>query len=104
MNEFEVQYCDKSLGVLSEKGYIFHYSTDQHIEIREVLQRFQVGYTERDIKKVDAFVEELFITGENTCVLGTGTGELFLGSERVKSKYGVCFPQHTFFISILLDI
>ncbi len=85
MNEFEVQYCDKSLGVLSEKGYIFHYSTDQHIEIREVLQRFQVGYTERDIKKVDAFVEELFITGENTCVLGTGTGELFLGSERVKT-------------------
>ena len=54
-------------------------------EIREILRQFQNGYTERNIEKVDTFVEELFIMGANTCVLGTGTGELFLGLEEIKT-------------------
>jgi hypothetical protein len=55
-----------------------------YIEVKQVLRLFQAGYTERDIEKVDNFMKELFITGERTCALGTGTGELFLGSEQVK--------------------
>lgn len=51
-------------------------------EIREILRQFQNGYTERNIEKVDVFVEELF--KDDTCVLGTGTGELFLDLEQVK--------------------
>lgn len=76
---------DKPLDMFSNKRDILHELTEQYTEIREVLQQFQAGYTERDIEKVGSFVEELFITGEDTCVLGTGTGELFLGSERVKT-------------------
>lgn len=58
---------------------------NEKLEIREILRQFQNGYTERDIEKVDAFVEELFIMKDDTCVLGTGTGELFLGLEQVKT-------------------
>lgn len=76
---------DKPLKMFSNKRDILHELTEQYTEIREVLQQFQAGYTGRDIEKVGSFVEELFITGEDTCILGTGTGELFLGSERVKT-------------------
>lgn len=84
VNKFGMQYLDESIETFSGKRDIFNESSEQHTEIREVLRKFQAGYTARDIDKVDAFVEEHFITGEDTCVLGTGTGELFLGSERVK--------------------
>lgn len=60
-------------------------TVNEKSEIREILRQFQNGYTERDIEKVDTFVEELFIMKEDTCVLGTGTGELFLGLGQVKS-------------------
>ncbi len=81
MNKFGIQYLNKSMGMFLGGRR----SNKQHTEIREVLRQFQAGYTGRDIEKADAFVEELFIPGEDTCVLGTGTGELFLGSEQVKT-------------------
>lgn len=87
MNKFGVQYFHKSLRIFDNAG-IININSDsimQHKEIKEVLRQFQAGYTERNIEKADNFVEELFINGENTCVLGTGTGELFLGSEQVKT-------------------
>ena len=57
---------------------------DNYMEIREVLGKFQAGYTERNVDKVDDFIEELFVKGENTYVLGTSTSELCLGTEKVK--------------------
>lgn len=84
MNKFGVKHIDKSLEGFIRKGDTIGESTKQHKEIIEVLKAFQAGYSERNIEKADAFVEELFIAGEDTCVLGTGTGELFLGSEQVK--------------------
>lgn len=85
MNIFGVQFLGKNFGMPSREVGVCHESADKHTEIREVLRRFQNGYTERNIENVDAFMEELFINGEEICVLGTGTGELFLGSEQVKN-------------------
>lgn len=84
MNKFGVQYMDKSLEDFLRKEDTIGEFTDEYREIIDVLKAFQAGYSERNIEKADAFVEDLFIAGEDTCVLGTGTGELFLGSERVK--------------------
>lgn len=80
MNKYGVQFLDKQSRMFKHDE-----SAEKYKDIKEVLQKFQAGYTERDIEKVDTFVEELFINGENTYVLGTGTGELFLGSEAVKT-------------------
>lgn len=85
MNIFGVQFLGKNFGMPLREVGVCHESADKHTEIREVLRRFQNGYTERNIENVDAFMEELFINGEEICVLGTGTGELFLGSEQVKN-------------------
>ncbi len=86
MNKFGIQYLDnKSLRKFLGEKDIFNDSTEDHKYIREVLRKFQVGYTERDIEKVDAFMDELFIIGEEACALGTSTEELFLGSEEVKT-------------------
>ncbi|WP_291578441.1 nuclear transport factor 2 family protein [Clostridium sp. UBA6640] len=86
MNKFGIQYLDdKSLRKFSGKKHIFHDSTEDHRDIRELLRQFQIGYTERDVEKAETFMEELFIIGEETCALGTSTEELFLGSEEVKT-------------------
>ncbi len=85
MNKLGVQSLDKSAEMLSGKREIFNELTDQHTEIKEVLRQFQAGYAKRNIEEVDVFFEELFINGEDTYAVGTGTGELFLGSEQVKT-------------------
>ncbi len=46
-----------------------------HLDILDVLSRFQSGYTERDLSKVDSFVDDLFICREDKYILGTGTEE-----------------------------
>lgn len=84
MQKFGLQYLDTKHGMISEKRSLFNECNEQHIEIKKVLQKFQDGYTARNIENVDSFVKELFIEGEETCALGTGTGELFLGSDKVK--------------------
>lgn len=85
MNKFGMQYKCKSLEMFSEERDLLHKSTEQHEKIKDVLRLFQAGYTERDVEKVDTFVKELFVTGEDTYILGTGTGELFFGSEQIKT-------------------
>ncbi|MPM27978.1 hypothetical protein SDC9_74495 [bioreactor metagenome] len=82
MKKVGMDLLDKYIN--GELGEVKKCDTDAHIEIRQVLERFQQGYSERNLEKVDTFVEELFIKGEDTCVLGTATGELFLGSDEVK--------------------
>lgn len=84
MSNFGMQYINKSSGISLGK-HILQKTNKEISEILEVLHKFQDGYTKRDIENVDDFVEELFIMGDGTCILGTGTGELFLGIEQVKT-------------------
>lgn len=77
MNTFGVQYPDKSLKISLEKYDAPQHSNSEISEIKKVLRQFQDGYTKRDLSNVEGFAEELFIVGDDTCILGTGTGELF---------------------------
>ncbi|MCM0650263.1 nuclear transport factor 2 family protein [Clostridium swellfunianum] len=85
MNSYGIQYLNKSLCTSIEKNSYLEHSNEEAYEIKKVLSEFQEGYTKRDLSKVENFVEELFIAREDICVLGTGTGELFLGTEQVKT-------------------
>lgn len=76
MRKFGFQYENKLFSIPVSIDYN---------EIKKVLRKFQEGYTKRNSENADAFVDELFGTGEDTLVLGTGTGELFLGSSQVKT-------------------
>jgi len=44
---------------------------NNNIEIIEILNKFQKGYTDRDITKVDEYVNELFIDSDGISVIGT---------------------------------
>lgn len=57
---------------------------DSHKEIINVIKKFKDGYTNRNIKEIDDFMEELFIEGESTYAIGTGTTEVFLGRDKIK--------------------
>ena len=50
-------------------------------QIKVILERFQEGYTLRDVEAAASFTEEFY--SEHAYVLGTGTGELFLGREEI---------------------
>lgn len=49
-----------------------------------LLEEFQAGYSARDKQAVDKFVDKLFMPGNSAFVLGTGSGELFSGAEKVR--------------------
>jgi hypothetical protein len=51
-------------------------------EILEQLQKFQDGYTRRDIDQVDPFMEQLF-SQENALVLGTMPDEIYIGYDDI---------------------
>lgn len=82
MNRFGVQ-CEDNL---MKKTLINDNckSLDEHKNIREVLKKFQHGYTEKNIEKINDFMDELFINKDNIGILGTGTEELALGVDEVK--------------------
>ncbi len=61
---------------------------DATTEIRQVLQRFQDGYTLRDIEQLDEFMK-LFVPGSETELIGIGASarnqnEWFQGTERIR--------------------
>jgi hypothetical protein len=56
-------------------------------ELREVLNIFEEAYIQRDVTKVDSFMETLFDKSENVIVIGTSCGELCLGYEEVKEIF-----------------
>lgn len=85
MNDFGIQYPNKSSNITSKKYNTVEISNLEDLELKKVLQQFQVGYTTRDLNDVEDFVEELFIMKDDTCVLGTGTGELFIGIDQIKT-------------------
>jgi hypothetical protein len=53
-------------------------------KILALLEEFQAGYETRNKDAVNSFVERLFVPGESAFALGTGSGELFTGVERVR--------------------
>ena len=63
---------------LKEKG---NAPEQTRIEIIEVLQKFQDGYTKRDTTQLESFMQELFVQSDNVLILGTEPGELFVGYE-----------------------
>jgi len=54
------------------------------LEIREVLRKFQDGYTKRDIGIIDQYMDELFAKGDEIVIMGTSNGEFCLGYEESK--------------------
>lgn len=52
--------------------------------VRKVLQKFQKGYTERNIKVLDNFMEDIFIKDDNSIITGTGYREWTFGFEQAK--------------------
>jgi hypothetical protein len=61
---------------------------DSIAEVQQVLQRFQDGYTARDIAKLDEFMQ-LFVLGDDVELIGIGASarnqnEWFQGTERIR--------------------
>lgn len=53
-------------------------------KIREALEKFKLGYKNRDIKVIDEYIDDLFEKSEKTAVLGTSFGEWMTGIEGAK--------------------
>lgn len=53
-------------------------------DIRKVLDKFQEGYTKRDVGILNEFMNELFVKDEDLLVIGTGNDELCLSLEEVR--------------------
>lgn len=85
MNSFGVQYLNRLSGISLGKSDVLQESNKEISEIIETLRQLKDGYAKRDIESVDNFVEELFIKSDDTYILGTGTGELSLGIEEVRT-------------------
>jgi len=52
--------------------------------VRLVLQKFQKGYTDRNIDIIDSFMEEVFVKDNNSLITGTGYREWTFGFEQSK--------------------
>jgi hypothetical protein len=59
-------------------------SKEDEILIRETLTKFKNGYLNRDIEKIDGFMEEIFANSSNLSVLGTGNEELVYGYKEIR--------------------
>jgi len=53
-------------------------------EIIDVLEKFQLGYDERNLDNVDMLMAEVFSERQDLLTLGTSTGEVCIGREEVK--------------------
>ncbi|MBU3142706.1 hypothetical protein [Clostridium sp. CF012] len=56
-------------------------------ELMEVLNIFEEGYIQKDVSKIDSFMDSLFDKDENVIVMGTSCGELCLGYSEVKDIF-----------------
>ena len=53
-------------------------------EIKNILKKFQDAYINRDLERIDSFVEEVFLDSDDISILGTATEEVFFGKSKVK--------------------
>ena len=51
------------------------------MEIIDLLNKFQDGYSKRDLKNIDTFMQSLY-SRENILILGTMPGEIYSGHEK----------------------
>ena len=56
-------------------------------ELTQVLNTFEEGYIQRDISKIDSFMDTLFDKNENVIIVGTSCGEWCIGYEEVKNIF-----------------
>lgn len=83
MNKFGIQCSDKALkNCLEQHSYIN--DTISQCEIRNLIRKFQQGYRERNLKNVNSFTEEIFLNSDDISILGTATGEVFVGFDDVR--------------------
>lgn len=54
------------------------------VEVKRVLERFQKGYTERNLESIDEYMDDLFTKDEDLTVVGTGDDEWCIGFDEVK--------------------
>ena len=55
--------------------------------IFKVLQKFQDAYTQRDVSKVDSFLDELFIRNDSLQIIGTGQDEWCVGCQEARELF-----------------
>jgi ketosteroid isomerase-like protein len=66
--------------VIHEKGDA---PEDIHAEVMDVMRSFQEGYTNRDVRALDGFMQQLFPHNAEILFLGTESGEWVRGYEGV---------------------
>lgn len=84
MNKFGIQYSGEALETFLKQNSHINNTVGQYSEIRDILRKFQQGYSERKLENVDSFTEELFQHSDDISILGTATGEIFFGLDEVK--------------------
>jgi len=59
-------------------------SIENEKNVLAVIEKFQAGYSQRNIEEIDNFVKELFVDSEDTLIVGTGSGEWCKGLKEIK--------------------
>lgn len=57
----------------------------ERAELLDLLARFEAGYAKRDWEHANEFARAFFTAKETAVALGTGTGELFVGTDEIAS-------------------
>lgn len=84
MNKFGIQYSGESGEAFSKRNSYINDIVGPYNEIKDILKKFQQGYSERKLENADSFAEELFQNSDDISVLGTATNEIFFGFNEVK--------------------
>lgn len=84
MNKFGIQYSGEVLETSLKQNSHINNTVGQYSEIKDILKKFQQGYSKRKLENVDSFTKELFQNSDDISVLGTATGEIFFGINEVK--------------------
>jgi len=58
--------------------------SNQHTDIKQVLEKFQTGYKARDQNNLSSFLDELFVTDADSMIVGTGQREWIVGPDKIK--------------------
>ncbi|GMQ57587.1 hypothetical protein AN1V17_19820 [Vallitalea sediminicola] len=54
------------------------------IQVKSVLQKFQKGYTDKNIDNIDDYINDLFVKDDNIITIGTSRSEWCIGLEECK--------------------
>lgn len=79
MRKYGINYTNKTRINLAGENI-----TADMIAIKAVLEKLKKGYQKRDTKRVDEYINSLFINDESLYILGTSSDELCTGVDGVK--------------------